>query len=107
MAARSTVRSRPENAASSEWSTSLSVSLRLRASRLPVPEGRRPSETPDPDMPSATARTVPSPPAAMTMSTSCDRASCAAPLPGSSSLVSNQRVSCHPAVPAACARPSS
>ena len=69
---------------------------RLRASRLPVPIGRMPSSTSVPMRASATARTVPSPPPAMTTSTPASTASRAGPRPGSSTVVSRMSGSCQP-----------
>ena len=46
--------------------------------------------TPDPAIPAATARTVPSPPAAITTAAPRETASTAWPAPGSSRVVSNQ-----------------
>ena len=63
---------------------------RLPARTLPVPTGMMPMRTPDPAMPAATARTVPSPPAAMTMDAPSLRARTACPVPGSSRVVSRQ-----------------
>ena len=63
---------------------------RLPARTLPVPTGMMPMRTPDPAMPAATARTVPSPPAAMTTEAPSSRARTACPVPGSSRVVSRQ-----------------
>ena len=56
----------------------------VRASRLPVPAGTRPIATRVPASACATARTVPSPPQAITTSAPRATASAAWPVPGSS-----------------------
>ena len=65
-----------------------SGSSRLRASRLPVPLGTIVSGTPLPLIASATARTVPSPPATSTASAPSSSACRVTPSPRSSTVVS-------------------
>ncbi len=70
---------------------------RLRASRLPVPCGINPSGTLVPLSAAPTWRTVPSPPAAKTMSQPSRSACCVWPVPGSSRRVCSHSGSAHPA----------
>ena len=58
----------PDNAIRVAWAGSSSTMARLRASRLAVPVGTRPSGVPDPARTRATWRMVPSPPQASTIS---------------------------------------
>ena len=64
----STARFVPDNAIRVAWAGSVSALARLRASRLDVPVGTRPSGMPDPARACATWRTVPSPPQVSTTS---------------------------------------
>ena len=86
----------PVSAVRSAHSGRSRTTSRLRASRFPVPSGRIPRETSVPTSASATARTVPSPPPAMTTSTPAATASSAGPRPGSSSVVSRMSGSSQP-----------
>ena len=78
-------------------SSSSSGMPRLRASRLPVPDGSRASGVSVPARACAHTRTVPSPPHTMTRSAPSSAASAHMPAPGSSTVVPSHSGSAQPA----------
>ena len=96
--AASITRSCPHRATRMAHSNRLSGIDRFLASRFPVPIGMIPMGTSVSANASAIARTVPSPPAAITTSAPFSRASCAMDVPGSSFVVSMNSGSSHPSL---------
>ena len=84
---RTSMRRRASPNATSTAAESAKGTFRLRASRLPVPDGTRANATPVPARTDAQAATVPSPPHAMTRSAPRAKAVLVWPLPGSSFVV--------------------